>query len=284
MVDTLGDRQKLYYEDRSGYSLTRRSNVMIRLDGKAFHTLTRGMKRPYDENFSKLMDDTAKYVVENIQGAKIGYVQSDEISILLTDYDDIKTDAWFDYNIQKMCSISASLATAKFNQLRILNKCSDSDGDLRESMISDFEIHEIKLAFFDARVFILPNQDEVVNYFIWRQQDCTRNSISMGAQSLYSDKELKGMSGDRKQEMMFQKGVNWNDYPTRFKRGGTIIKNTETYVRRKKEKSKGILISEMKEAFDATSHEIYERSSWKFIDTPIFTQDRNIILNQLPRI
>ena len=192
---------KEFYEARTKVLLPRRTYSIIRIDGKAFHTYTRGLKAPFDEKFISDMDETACYLCKNIQGAEFGFVQSDEISILLTDFNKIGTDAWFDGNIQKITSISASLATAKFNELR-----------------------PKKIALFDSRVFTIPSHVEVENYFIWRQQDTVLNSISSVAQSLYSSKELfKKNSGDM-QEMIFQKGINWNDYPISQKRGRLISK------------------------------------------------------------
>jgi tRNA(His) 5'-end guanylyltransferase len=119
MKDELGDRMKEFYEDRTRFKLVRRTNTIIRVDGKAFHTYTKGLKRPFDQGLMDDMDATAEFLCQNIQGAKFAYVQSDEISILITDYDDISTHAWFDGNLQKMSSIAASLATARFNQLRM---------------------------------------------------------------------------------------------------------------------------------------------------------------------
>ena len=121
MQDDLGNRMKGQYEDRTRYSLPRRTYTIIRLDGKAFHTFTRNMKRPYDENLMKIMDETAKFLCEEIQGAQFAYTQSDEISLLLTDFEKITTDAWFDGNIQKMVSVAASLATQEFNRRLLVN-------------------------------------------------------------------------------------------------------------------------------------------------------------------
>lgn len=203
---TLGTRMKENYENRTKQFLTRRCPTIIRIDGKAFHTYTKGLKKPFDEGLIEDMQETTKFLCEQIQGAKLGYTQSDEISILLTDYDNLQSQAWFDYNVQKITSITASLATAKFNELR-LNR-----------------LHK-KLAFFDARVFQVPEKEEVVNYFIWRQQDAERNSISMLAQSLYSHKQLFKKNTSNMQEMCFQKGYNWNDLPYEQKRGSFIVKN-----------------------------------------------------------
>jgi hypothetical protein len=166
MKDTLGDRMKEYYENRTKTYLPRRTYTLIRIDGKAFHTYTKGLNRPFDDQLMDDMDETAIYLCKNIQGAKLAFVQSDEISILLTDFDKLQTSAWFDGNIQKITSVSSSLATAKFNELR-----------------------PNKLALFDSRVFTIPSKVEVENYFIWRQQDTVRNSISSVAQSLYSSKD-----------------------------------------------------------------------------------------------
>ena len=227
MKDPLGDRMKDFYEDRTRYKLARRTNTIIRIDGKAFHTYTKGLQRPFDQGLMEDMNKTTEYLCQNIQGAKFGYVQSDEISILITDYDDISTDAWFDGNLQKMASIAASLATAKFNQLRMSRSCHNEDGG--SNRLEDHEIEKFKLAMFDARVFQIPYQEEVINYFIWRQQDATRNSISSVAQSLYSAKELHGKKTSDMQEMIFQKGINWNDFTPREKRGSIIRKVEKTF-------------------------------------------------------
>lgn len=231
-VDVLGDRMKDYYENRSRTYLTRRTPVIIRCDGKAFHTLTKSMTKPFDEGLIKMMQDTAIYMCENIQGCKAAYVQSDEISLLLTDYDKLTTDAWFDYNVQKITSISASLATGKFNQLRVLNT---KDKGNAEWLLLKKTIADLPLAQFDSRCFNIP-KEEVANYFIWRQQDAVRNSISMLAQSLYSPKELHGVNTNQMQELCFQKGHNWNDLDFSKKRGSFIVKNT--YVNDKRIENK----------------------------------------------
>ena len=201
--DSLGDRMKEYYEDRTRIYLPRRTYTIIRIDGKAFHTYTRGLQRPFDERFIQDMDETACYLCKNIQGVKFGFVQSDEISLLLTDFDAITTDAWFDGNIQKMASVSASMATAKFNELR-----------------------PGKIAMFDSRVFTIPSATEVENYIIWRQQDTSRNSISSLAQSLFSHRQLEGKNSEQMQDMCFEMGHNWNDLPVKLKRGRLIIKES----------------------------------------------------------
>lgn len=279
MKDALGDRMKSQYEERTRIKLPRRTPTIIRIDGKAFHTYTKGLERPFDQRFVDDMDQTAIYLCENIQGAKCAYVQSDEISILLTDYDKIGTDAWFDGNIQKMASVSASMATSMFNWMRIqeyfcgthikehftheeeFNKDDDFDYQINVgSIINYFPVK--KLAEFDSRVFTIPDKEEVVNYFIWRQQDCVRNSISTVAQSLYSHQELEGKNQNDKQEMIFQKGQNWNDIDTKLRRGRFI--NKEHF-----------------ELDPSCYGDAIHRTRWISSAMPTITEDRNVILDLL---
>ena len=225
MRDELGDRMKVNYENRTRVLLPRRTYTIIRIDGKAFHTYTRGCDKPFDAGLVEDMNETAKYLCKNIQGAEIGFVQSDEISILMTDFATHQTDAWFDGNIQKIVSVAASLATSKFNQIRIrreVDKILD-DPELKSYEILDL-ISNIKLAEFDARTFTIPAKSEVMNYFVWRQQDTVRNSISSVAQNLYSHKELDGKNMSVQQEMIFKQGINWNDFEATLKRGRFVFK------------------------------------------------------------
>jgi len=275
MKDALGDRMKDFYEDRTRTKLARRTNTIIRIDGKAFHTYTKGLKRPFDEGLMEDMNKTTEFLCQNIQGAKFGYVQSDEISILLTDYDDISTHAWFDGNLQKMASIAASLATAKFNQLRLARFCRNEGIEPKyreETFIHTKEIELFKLAMFDTRVFQIPYQEEVLNYFIWRQQDATRNSISSVAQSLYSHRELNGKKTDEMQEMIFQKGINWNDYTPREKRGSLIRKVQKTYTITDKFRHGGV------------PENMYTRNVWEADpETPIFSQEKGYLRFLMPQ-
>lgn len=225
MKDELGDRMKSYYEDRTRFYLPRRSYTIIRIDGKSFHTFTRGLKRPFDVDLITDMNTTAAYLCKNITGARFAYVQSDEISILITDfpYEDaegsknVNVQAWFDANLQKMCSVSASMATRAFNEARLFRLCSNLHL-LGEKM---------KWAEFDSRVFQIPQYVEVQNYFIWRYQDCVRNSISSVAQSQFSHSELNGRTTNAMQELLFQeRGINWSKFPEDQKNGRLIIKQT----------------------------------------------------------
>lgn len=236
-MSTIHDRMKHNYEEVSKYRLTRRTPVIIRLDGKAFHTFTKGLKRPYDKIFHTAMNETMLYLCENIQGCKIGYTQSDEITLLLTDFDTLTTDAWFDYEVQKICSVSASMATLAFNQTfnKLVKDYTDSSlcwcemsGEDKKYLMS---LHsKTNKAMFDSRCFNIP-EDEVVNCFIWRQQDATRNAIQMLGQAHFSAAELKGKKNDQIQDMLItQKNINFNDMPTEFKRGVCAIKVNDKWT------------------------------------------------------
>jgi len=201
--DSIGNRMKDNYENRYRVKLTRRMPIIIRLDGKAFHTLTRRCTKPFDTLFQANIENTALALCAEIQGAKCAYVQSDEISILLTDFDKLTTEAWFDYNLQKIVSISAGIASAHFT-VHYLN-----DG---------------YTAVFDSRAFYIP-KEEVCNYFIWRQQDWIRNSVQMLAQFYYSSKQLYKKNQNDMHEMIYQKGDNWADLEPKWKNGVFLYKS-----------------------------------------------------------
>ena len=238
--DELGVRMKSFYEEIPKTKLMRRTPVIIRIDGKAFHTFTKNFERPFDEVFIQSMQDTAKYLCGNIQGAVLSYQQSDEISLLLIDYKKLNSAAWFDYEVQKMCSIAASMATAAFNEAFSKN----AEQYLFESYFkrrsNEFEYRSLRFEpdprsavykkalidkpMFDARCFNIP-KEEVTNYFYWRQLDASRNSIQMVGQANFSHKKMQGKSNSEIQDMlMAQKGINWNDYPIHQKRGSCCIK------------------------------------------------------------
>ena len=285
MTDNLGDRMKLFYEDRTRFKLTRRTNTIIRIDGKAFHTYTKGLKRPFDSGLMEDMDKTTEFLCQNIQGVKFAYVQSDEISILITDYDEINTHAWFDNNVQKMASIAASLATARFNQLRMLRKSKEvqrpfgEDGE-KIGNLDYLDVQDFKLAMFDARVFQIPYQEEVINYFIWRQQDATRNSISSVAQANFSDKELHGKKTNQMQDMlMLEKGINWNDFTPREKRGSLIHKVEKIYMKLESGQTVGVDPTQV----DPNKNNTFTRNVWQADpETPIFTQEKGYLRWKMP--
>jgi len=272
--DSLGDRMKMAYENRTRYLLPRRTYSMIRIDGKAFHTYTKGLIRPFDMKLVNDMDETAIYLCKNIQGAKLAFVQSDEISILLTDFDSLTSDAWFDGNIQKIASVSASLATARFNQLRMEGFFANySDKIVQGKIDIDIQLTDdlrtFKLATFDSRVFTLPTATEVSNYLVWRQNDTVRNSISSVAQSLFSHKELMNVNTNQMQEMCFQKGVNWNDFDLKLKNGRVIMKVEEEF----ETPFKG---AEFKQSS-------FTRSKWKSVGAPTFTADHSFLDALIPK-
>lgn len=213
------------YEKRNRYYLQKRLPVIIRLDMRAGHTFTKGFKRPFDEIFMKTIAETSKYLCENIQNVKMSYQESDEISLLLVDYEKLNTDQWFDYRVDKLCSISASMATMVFNKIfRDMVGKLHIKGSLEEEYSCILYKAAQKGAMFDARVFNIP-KEEATNYFYWRQLDASRNSIQMVGQANFSHRELQHKSCNDIQDMlMTQKGINWNDFSTYQKRGSCVIK------------------------------------------------------------
>jgi tRNA(His) guanylyltransferase len=238
--DNLGDRMKAY-ETASSVYLTRRTPVIIRLDMVAGHTFCRGFVKPYDKAFMFAMNETAIALCKVIQGCKLAYIQSDEISLLLTDWDTIKTDAWYGYRVQKVASVSAAIATREFNKyytsyvtenhfLPVSVEFMSQEKALAYKKDHNTYYSKIGQAIFDSRCFNLP-KEEVCNYFIWRQNDATRNSILGYGQSMFSHKEMQGKKCDEIQEMMFQKyQVNWNDMPTDTKRGTCAVKKDGKWI------------------------------------------------------
>ena len=203
---SLGDRMK-WYERRYAHQVMPMLPVLARVDGRAFSKFTEGLARPFDERMSQLMVETTKFLVEETN-ARCGYTQSDEISLVwLTE--DPDAEIFFGGKLAKMISVVGSLATMAFNRL----------------LPHRIPEHAHKMPVFDNRVWEVPTLYEASNYFIWRENDATRNSISMAARAYYSHSECHGKNSSELQEMLFQKGVNWNDYPRHFKRG--------TYVRKR---------------------------------------------------
>ena len=204
--DPIGDRMKRQYENRARFYLTRRSFTIIRIDGKSFHTWTKGLERPYDVQLTESMASAAGQCFRDFMGCKLAYGQSDEYSFVLTDFDKIETEAWFDGNMQKMASVASSTFTAHFNKFALVQWPNKPP------------------AIFDARVFQIPDYEEVLNYFVWRQQDAERNSLSMLAQANYSHKQLHGKGRVDLHELLHAKGVNWALQPDSFKRGTVLYR------------------------------------------------------------
>lgn len=226
---SLGDRMK-QYESVSKTRLIHRMPVIIRLDGCHFHTFTKGFEKPFDKVLMCSMIRTMKFLCQNIQGCVFGYTQSDEISLVLVDYKKLNSSAWYDNEVQKMCSVAASLCTLKFNEV------------FREEIhrrVIPVNLDNLPLAayskaletgaVFDCRVFNVPKED-VCNCIIWRQQDATRNSIQSLAQSQFSHKELQGLSCDKLQDKLFTEcGINWNDLEVYKKRGTACYNRGEEH-------------------------------------------------------
>jgi tRNA(His) guanylyltransferase len=247
MKDDLGDRMKKSYEDRTRYSLPRRTYTILRLDGKAFHTFTQGMEKPFDLKLSRALDAAAARLCIQAMVVKFAYLQSDEMSFLLTDFEKTTTEPWFDGNIQKICSVAASIVSVEFNEHFIDNP----------------------QAYFDARVFTIPDPIEVENYFIWRQKDCMRNSISMIAQRFFSHKDLQGVNQEKMYEMLIGIGVDYRKYPERDTVGRIIVKEDGYF---------GGINPDTGGQFEE------KRSQWVIKDAPIFTLDRSFLGNLIPRM
>jgi tRNA(His) 5'-end guanylyltransferase len=284
MKDTLGDRMKSQYEDRTRFLLPRRTYTIIRLDGKAFHTYTKGLEKPFDDGLSEDMDSAIISMMPQIQGAVFAYTQSDEISILLTDFEQTTTDAWFDGNLQKMCSVSASTMTAEFNKTRMVGWMKGERYGLRDEndrLAANRVMNgkDFPLAYFDSRIFTIPDRTEVMNYFIWRNQDCARNSVSMVAQSLFSHKELQGKSTADMQEMMFSEhGINWAEYDQAKKNGRLIVKETVFVTELDYSGNHKYMVGDM----PAKTPPI-ERSKWVTKPAWKFTEDKDKLLAMIPK-
>lgn len=231
--DELGKRMKRY-EAIPQISLMRRTPVAIRIDGKAFHTFTKHLNKPWDDIFQKSMQETMKYLCQNIQNCVFGYQQSDEITLILTDYETLTTDAWFGYEVQKLCSISASMATLKFNQAFADNAskwCDDYFEAWHHSEAEDkyFETLNNCLnsgAMFDARCFNIP-KEEVTNLVYWRQVDAVRNSIQSMGQAYFSHKQLMNKNTKEVRQMLEDNGTLWEDRPVAERRGVACLKGED---------------------------------------------------------
>ncbi len=210
MKDALGDRMKQNYEDVWRVHLPRRIPMVLRVDGRAFHTLTQRLERPFDRRFSDAMERVALSLCKEIQGAQFAYTQSDEVSVLIHNYKKLDSSAWFDNNLAKMTSVAASLASVTFDRYA-------------RSQGVGFLSMEDQVPTFDARVFVIP-ETEVCNYFIWRMGDAERNSLNALAQKYFSPKQLKGKKAGNLHDALHEIDVNWNDLPVRDKRGSAIIR------------------------------------------------------------
>lgn len=215
MKQSLGDRCKRY-EAVSKTTLTPRVPVMARIDGRAFHTFTRGCVKPYDVDLHACMWEAALAVCRDIQGCQLAYIQSDEINLLITDFTRLDTKGWFDYEIQKMCSVAAANASVAF-LVEFIKRFPSRAPALLQGR---------NLPTFDSRFYNVPRED-VGNVFLWRQKDAERNSLSMLCQTHFSHKELQGKSSAERQDMLYEKGVNWNNFTPAVKRGVCAIRKED---------------------------------------------------------
>jgi len=217
----------LHYRSLTDYRILPNSNVIAMVDGRAFSRLVKKrFKLPFDDDFIHMMDETAKYVCENVQGCKLAYVQSDEISFLITDYDTPDSDSFFGYRLCKMQSIIASLATAKFNQEFTKLQLRNSEVGVDETM------DNLKLANFDCKVWCVPSSNDAFAWFLYRNIDCCRNSKQQTAQTYLPHKVLMGHNTDEQLELLKNlKGVDWHDYPARYKYGRIVIQQEKLMSR-----------------------------------------------------
>lgn len=269
-VDALGDRMKRY-ENITRYHLIPRTYTLCRIDGRAFHSYLKHAQKPFDSGVMEDMDKTALYLCENIQNATLGYLQSDEITILLCDFEDVNTEQFFGGNIQKMSSVIASMAAAKFNQLRIERQFQEKN-----------QWYDTRLATFDCRCWNVPSAVEVMNVFRWRQKDCIKNSTSMAALTKYSHKELHGKNTSDKHEMLFQKGINWaTDFTDAEKNGRIIFKEDVVLTGDEDPKVELRAWDDKGNVTERVPIQVY-RTQWTIEGAWVFTQDEGKLLGMIP--
>ena len=269
--DTLKDKCE-YFRSLTDYRLVPNSYVIAFLDGRTFSKLIKNKyKLPFDKEFMSMMDETAEYLCKNIQGAKFAYVQSDEISILITDFDTPATDAAFGYRICKLQSILASMAASKFNQLALLREINARDYD-RIHFDSEDTIYRIaecrtiiedqKLVEFDCKVWSVPDYNDAFCHFLWRQNDCTRNSKQQAAQTYLPHKELNGLNTDAQiAKLLEEKDIDWYNYSNAEKYGRIIYQESVPF---------------------STEHGVVERNVWLPHAATPFSEEDNIIRTLIP--
>lgn len=224
------DERMKKYEYVTRYYLMCRTPVIVRIDGKAFHTFTKGMKKPFDSVFMKSMQNTMKYLCENVQGCVLGYCQSDEISLLLIDYENLESCAWFDNNLSKIISITSSMASLYFHKVFYKNVFKYCVENNINKEYNDLLIDKSNtLQFFDARAFNL-QKEEVNNYFVWRQQDAIKNAIQMIGRTYFTHRELDNKNGKDIIDMLDSIGINYHSYSTCEKRGTCCIKTEQGWI------------------------------------------------------
>lgn len=251
------DARMKRYELSTKFYLTRRTPVILRIDGKAFHTFTRGMARPFDEILIRTMQETMKSLCDDVQGCVFGYTQSDEITLVLQDYKELGTEPWFDYRLDKVCSIAASKTTKYFNKhfIEVVKEVDPENKEVYERKFFEAE--------FDCRAFNIP-KEEVCNNVIWRQHDAVKNSILNLAQSLFSHKEMYKVNTKELQNKMFEeKGVNWSDLSVVKQRGTACAKHFYEQLTQDRKTGEDVMVL---------------RSEWRLdFDMPLLTQERTYV-------
>lgn len=223
----LEDRM-LYFRSLTDYRLMPNSYVIIMLDGRSFSKIIKNnFEKPFDDKFINYMNETAKHLAKSIEGVKFGYVQSDEISLVLTDFDTETTDSFFANRLSKILSISASIASSFFNKLIINDLIKNSSS--KEEIIKSME--NLKLCEFDCKSWNVPSYNDVFAWFLYRQNDCIKNSKSQTAQTYYTHKQLFKLNTDQQIEKLLQeKNINWNDFDNGKKYGRFIVKTVKESV------------------------------------------------------
>ena len=260
--DSLKDKCE-YFRSLTDYKLTPNSYAIIMLDGHCFSKLIKNKyKKPFDPEFMSMMDETARHLLKHIQGAKLAYVQSDEISILVTDFDTPETDSPFGYRVCKLQSILAGMAANEFNGHAIRNAAYDWPS--HEPMNVFQLLDSVKPVEFDCKVWNVPDYNEAFCHFLWRQNDCTRNSKQAAAQAQFSSKELHGLKTDAQVEKLFnEKGINWNDYSNGEKYGRIIYKEDVPML--------------------CANGQVVDRSLWVVHEATPFADEDNVIRTLIPR-
>ena len=232
--NNLEDRM-LYYRGLTDYKLMPRSYVMVMVDGRSFsHLIKNKFKKPFDDDFIRMMNETAKYLCENVSGCKFAYVQSDEISLVITDFENENTESFFGFRLTKMLPIIASLATAKFNQLMMDYRISKIDGypanagdtvQMCRDVVNDMPLYQ-----FDCKCWNVPTYNDVFAWFLYRQIDCIRNSKQAAAQARISHKQLENLNTDDQINLLKEMtGIDWNDYEDGKKFGRFIYRVEEEF-------------------------------------------------------
>jgi tRNA(His) guanylyltransferase len=238
------------YEAVTRSFLLPHSYTILRVDGRSFHRYLRDAQKPFDTDFVTAMEAVGQDLCKEVSGTRFAYGQSDEVSLVLSDVEP-QSQPWFGGVVQKMASVAAALATVSFVRRR------GSDG----------------MPHFDARVFTLPSEIEVANYFIWRQRDAVRNSISMAAQAQFSPSRLHGVTTNQMQEMLWAEcNINWNDYADELKRGWIVTRAVREAAVAYVDKRSG-----------ATVRTLVDRTFWDASAAPHFTVESSIFHDNLTR-